>query len=345
MWPAWLPSGLTQRLSGQAAMSPVTASAQAGLPSRLGSTNIAPVQRRERARLLLVDHPELRKLCGIYPATALWILLVVCLQLLLALVLVPALGWPWIVALTWCIGAPLSHATFVLIHECSHDLVLPTRFQNKILAIVCNLGQGIPSAISFSRYHLYHHAFLGQSGRDPDLAPEWELNFVGSSFWRKSLWICLFGISQALRPLAVRRPDQASDPLLLFNILTVLLVDYVVWRTAGISALVYLLGSTLVSLGPHPLAGRWIAEHYLFTHNQETSSMYGWANKLAFNMGFHVEHHDLPSVPWVHLPKLRRIAPEYYNQPFHRSWTGCLVRFLVDRRMSLGSRIYSEPAR
>jgi fatty acid desaturase len=31
------------------------------------------------------------------------------------------------------------------------------------------------------------------------------------------------------------------------------------------------------------------------------------------NLTLHVEHHDFPRVPWVHLPKIRRIAPSFYN--------------------------------
>jgi len=48
-------------------------------------------------------------------------------------------------------------------------------------------------------------------------------------------------------------------------------------------------------------------------HYQPTSSYYGFMNRLTLNHGLHTEHHDLAGVPWNHLPKIRRIAPEFYD--------------------------------
>ena len=52
-------------------------------------------------------------------------------------------------------------------------------------------------------------------------------------------------------------------------------------------------------------------------------------------MGYHNEHHDLPSIPWNNLPKLRAMAPEFYdNLKFHSSWTRLLFQFIFDKRYS-----------
>jgi sphingolipid delta-4 desaturase len=57
-------------------------------------------------------------------------------------------------------------------------------------------------------------------------------------------------------------------------------------------------------------------------------------------MGYHNEHHDLPSVPWNNLPKLRAMAPEFYeNLKYHSSWSRLLLQFVFDRRYSLYSRV------
>jgi fatty acid desaturase len=57
-------------------------------------------------------------------------------------------------------------------------------------------------------------------------------------------------------------------------------------------------------------------------------------------MGYHNEHHDLPSIPWNNLPKLRAMAPEFYdNLKFHPSWSRLLFQFIFDKRYSLFSRI------
>ena len=62
---------------------------------------------------------------------------------------------------------------------------------------------------------------------------------------------------------------------------------------------------------------------------QPTASHYGrLINLVSFNAGLHVEHHDLMRIPWRRLPKLRRIAPEFYNnlEPI-RSYTWLGLQF------------------
>src|SRR5438876_5486171 len=57
-------------------------------------------------------------------------------------------------------------------------------------------------------------------------------------------------------------------------------------------------------------------------------------------MGYHNEHHDLPSIPWKNLPKLRAMAPEFYdNLKYHTSWSRLLLQFIFDKRYSLYSRV------
>jgi sphingolipid delta-4 desaturase len=96
----------------------------------------------------------------------------------------------------------------------------------------------------------------------------------------------------------------------------------------------------LFSIGLHPVGARWIQEHYTYDFDQETFSYYGPINRLALNMGYHNEHHDLPSIPWNNLPKLRAIAPEFYGVlKYHSSWSRLVLQFIFDRRYSLYSRV------
>jgi sphingolipid delta-4 desaturase len=47
---------------------------------------------------------------------------------------------------------------------------------------------------------------------------------------------------------------------------------------------------------------------------QPTMSTYScWDAFISMNLTHHVEHHDFPSIPWNNLPKVTRIAPEYYD--------------------------------
>ena len=64
---------------------------------------------------------------------------------------------------------------------------------------------------------------------------------------------------------------------------------------------------------------------------------------MAFNVGFHNEHHDFSYVPWNNLPKIREIAPEYYNTlHYHTSWSKLTWQFLTDGDLSLFSRTLRE---
>ena len=102
--------------------------------------------------------------------------------------------------------------------------------------------------------------------------------------------------------------------------------------------------SFFFSVGLHPLGARWIQEHYLvLDQNQETYSYYGWMNTFSFNVGYHNEHHDFPSIPWNKLPELKKQAPEFYDTlKYHTSWTKLFFRFLFDKNITLHNRILRD---
>ena len=79
---------------------------------------------------------------------------------------------------------------------------------------------------------------------------------------------------------------------------------------------------------------------YCIGSEQETFSYYGKLNLLTFNVGYHNEHHDFPSVPRLRLPRIRAAAPEAdADLAAHTSWTRLLFRFLFDPEISLYSRM------
>ena len=246
--------------------------------------------------------------------------------------------WAALIA-AFLVGAFLDHTLWVLIHECSHNLVFRRASWNRIAAIAANLPHILPSAISFQTYHLKHHAFQGVYELDADIPSRWEARLVGHSALKKALWLLFFPIFQVTRP-----PRLGEIPLLgpwvFVNIGVQLAYDVAVWMVLGPKAFLYLTVSFFFSVGLHPLGARWIQEHYLVFEGQETSSYYGPLNVVALNVGHHNEHHDFPSVPWNRLPAIRRAVPEVYDAlSFHRSWTRLLLRFVFDRKLSLFSRM------
>lgn len=297
-----------------------------------------------RTSEILKAHPEIRDLNGKNPYTFLFILLIVSLQVAMAIT-VSNLSWWFVIPAAYLIGAFCNHALFVLIHECAHHLVFKKRSLNFISGILADLPNVLPSSVSFRTYHLKHHAFQGHYDRDADLASKWEARLIGNTFIGKSLWLLMYPVFQVLRPPRLDSIKFRSGWTWI-NMAAVLVFDLTILYFFGWKAVLYLLASLWFSVGLHPLGARWIQEHYLTSPPQETYSYYGPLNTLAFNVGYHNEHHDFPAVPWNRLPKIRAIAPEYYDTlVYHESWSKLLLKFLFDPNMSLFSRVEREAKR
>ena len=311
-------------------------------PSGSGRSDFTYSTAREphagRGREILKRHPGIRELVGRNPWSALLVLLLVGLQTGAAWLLRGEATWV-ILVVAVALGAVVSHTLWVLIHECAHNLVFRSSTLNRVVAIVANLPHLLPSAVSFQKYHLKHHAFQGVYELDADLPNRWEARLVGTTFVGKALWLLLFPIFQVSRPPRLKE-IRLFDGWVFVNIGFQVAYDAAVIVLLGPKALLFLAASFFFSVGLHPLGARWIQEHYLIHDEQETTSYYGFLNVPALNVGYHNEHHDFPSVPWNNLPAVRRAAPEAYDTLFwHRSWTMLLLRFLFDPKLSLWSRV------
>ena len=294
---------------------------------------------RIRCKAILKEHPEIRNLIGKNPKTIFVILGIVIFQVALAW-FTASQSW-WIVfAAAYLLGAFADHALFVMIHECAHRLLFKGAIANRLAGMLANLPQLFPSSVSFERYHIKHHSFQGVHELDADLPNHWEAKLIDNYFIGKAIWLLFYPIFQLFR-ISRLKEIKAFDTWVAINWATQIVFITAIWLWLGPKAVVFLLASFFFSVGLHPLGARWIQEHYI-THSadQETYSYYGVLNTVAFNVGYHNEHHDFPSVPWNRLPKIKAGAPNFYNTLFyHKSWTKLFLRFLFDKEISLYSRI------
>lgn len=239
--------------------------------------------------------------------------------------------------LAYAIGGTANHNLFLAIHEITHNLAFKGVDTNKALAVFANLPIGIPYSAAFKKYHIEHHKHLGEDGIDTDLPTRLELlclrNVLGKTFF--ATFQILF---YALRPGFVR--TQTLTKWHGINFFAQLIFDVVLVRIFGARPLIYLVMSSFFAGSLHPCAGHFIAEHYLWDGlEQETYSYYGPLNLLAYNVGYHNEHHDFPSVPWTRLPALRKMAPEFYDTiPSHPSWPMVIVNFIRDGDVGIFAR-------
>jgi sphingolipid delta-4 desaturase len=288
-----------------------------------------------RGRELLAAHPELRALAGPNPVSAIWIVALVSAQFALALAVGGARWYVW-VPCAYIFGATIDHALWVLIHECSHNLIFRSRTANRVMAIVANLPLVVPGAISFCKYHLLHHRHIGELDLDAGVPGPTESRVVGRSAVAKAAWITGFALVMGIvRPLRMKR-IPFTDRWTVINIVVEIGCMVALGYWFGAAPFKYLVTSTVFAIGLHPLGARWIQEHFALAPNQETYSYYGPLNKVSFNVGYHNEHHDVITIPWSRLPQVRRIAPEFYDGLHsYQSWTALLVRFVRDRQITL----------
>lgn len=298
----------------------------------------SPEPHRERTKSLVKQHPEVRDLISRNPYSFVLILAVVTFQVTIASIVKDQPWWA-ILIVAYVAGAFANHSLFVLVHECAHNLIFKKKSLNILAGMLADIPNVVPSSVSFRSYHLKHHSFQGDYSLDADLANRWEARLVGSSFAGKALWLLFFPVFQALRPPRLKEIGFINSWTFL-NWIVVFGSDALIFALLGPAALLYLAVSFFFSIGLHPLGARWIQEHYLTFPPQETYSYYGPLNILALNVGFHNEHHDLPSVPWNKLPDITRLAPEFYTTLVsHRSWARLLWKFLSDSNLSLFSRM------
>jgi sphingolipid delta-4 desaturase len=288
-----------------------------------------------RGRHMLAAHPELRALAGPAPSSAAWAVVLVLAQAGLSLVVGHRSWMVWLPS-AYLIGATIDHALWALIHDTCHNLVFRSRTANRIVAIVANLPLVVPGAISFGKYHLLHHRHMGDLEFDAGIPGPTEAQMVGRSGLAKAAWVAgtilVQGVVRPRRLTRVRLLDGWTIVNIVVQVLAMALLA--VW--AGGGPFKYLVASTVFAIGLHPLGARWIQEHFALVPGQETYSYYGPLNRLSFNVGYHNEHHDIVTVPWSRLPRIRRIAPEFYDGLHaYTSWTSLLVRFVRDRHITL----------
>jgi sphingolipid delta-4 desaturase len=297
-----------------------------------------PNPHHVRVRQILKQHPEMKELIGKNPYTIFMIIGLVSAQVAISY-FVSDVSW-WIVFLAaYAVGAFISHALWVMIHEASHGLIFRGKVPNLMAGIIANLPHIFASSVSFQRYHLKHHAHQGEHDLDADLPDFWEAKLVSNNPFNKMLWFLLFPVFQVTR--TARLNIDLFDRWILLNWIIQISFNVALFVFLGPKAFVFMLASFFFSVGLHPLGARWIQEHYLTLDPiQETYSYYGPLNKVAFNVGFHNEHHDFPSIPWNKLPQIKSKAPDYYDTLLsHQSWTKLFFSFIFNPKLSLYSRV------
>ena len=293
----------------------------------------------ERAKAILKKYPKVKELTTKKNPWGIFIILgLVSLQVSLAILLKQESFMITFLAALF-IGTIINHGMIALVHECSHNLLFKPKTANMLSCLLVNLSMFIPSAVSFRKYHLKHHSQMGIYDIDADLPSKWEVKVVKNIWYRKCIWLFLFPLLQTFRTSRVQAV-AFMDMWVLTNMVLTISFDVLIYYFFGPVALFYLACSMWLGFGLSVVGGRIIQEHFIFKEGQETYSYYGLLNIPSLNVGMHTEHHDFPTIPWNYLPKLHKMAPEFYEHFYsHNSWLKVVFRFIFDGNVSLGNRL------
>ena len=281
----------------------------------------------ERSQQILKDHPEIKEYFGNYPLSVIPIVALVILQWSVAW-LVKDLSW-WMIGLSSLfVGQFILHSLAIFVHEAAHNLVFKGKFGSALTLFLIDLG-----SLSFGKSLTYvcrhgksHHRYLNDYQRDYEWWDKKQSHFLNfNTHWRLAqALIHLFPGGVAITDLVLdkmipaepRQIKTAHKPVYL-NILlisTSLLLYALAWYFISWQASLYLFWSLtlMVSNWGVTFKGQSIAEHHIYQEGK-TYSTYQWTNIPFFNTGYHDEHHTFANVAWIHLPKIKKIAPEYFT--------------------------------
>jgi len=295
---------------------------------------------------IMKKYPEVKALFGFEWRTKYIVLATVALQVFMAWLTIDW-GWTAYLLAIYVVGATANHSIFLAIHELAHGLGAKSIFGNRCISIFANLPIGIAYCITFKPYHMEHHRCQGVDEVDTDI-PTWlEAKWITSMAMnrvdhtlRKLVFMFCQIFAYALRPCLSKPELVPQDRWIVFNWAAQLTFDGLMITWLGPSVILYFLLSTFFAGSIHPTAGHFLAEHYVMEGTTETYSYYGPLNYLTYNVGYHNEHHDFPNIAWSNLPKVREIAPEYYNDlPQCKSWPGLIFRYIFDDSLGPFSRV------
>nr|XP_056707659.1 sphingolipid delta(4)-desaturase/C4-monooxygenase DES2 [Euleptes europaea] len=292
----------------------------------------------QRRKEILAKYPSIKSLMVPDPSFK-WIVSGMVLTQLLACYLVKDLSWKWVFFWAYVFGGCINHSLTLAIHDISHNVPFGNKWPkwNRWFAVFANLPIGVPYSASFKKYHIDHHRYLGGHILDTDVPTDFEGWFFCTPF-RKLIWVILLPLFYALRPVFTN--PRAVTPMEIYNTLVQFLADFIIYHLWGWKPLAYLVAGTILCTGLHPISGHFIAEHYMFLKGYETYSYYGPLNWITFNVGYHMEHHDFPSIPGHKLPMVKKIAAEYYDTlPQHQSWGRVLWDFIFDKAIGPYTRV------
>lgn len=313
-----------------------------------------------RRKLILEKYPEIKELMTIDTTFKWRVLLVVALQFLVYYLISDITNWFYLILISYFYIGTSTHCLFLGAHELVHGQGFGHNSPKLtyLWLVLCNLPVGISQSFTLRRYHLLHHKYQGDQEIDFDLPTDLEAKYINSRC-RKLIFITFQGIIYSLRPMILNTFSTVTlEKDEIIGWIIQLIADYFIYKFFGLNVLICMFLGIWFGTSLHPSTGHFVSEHYVLDENPkdlgskldpkstdnfdlipETRSYYGPMNYVQWNIGYHIEHHDFPSIPGSKLHMVRKIAPEFYDFPHHTSMIKVLYNFIMNDQVTLFNRV------
>jgi fatty acid desaturase len=212
----------------------------------------------------------------------------------------------------------------VLLHEVLHGLVFRTRrpVWEGLLAALYALPCGI-SPSQFTRWHLDHHAELGDAVADPKrhhLSPRRTSRLLKLLYWTPALFVIYFRAAarETARYPRELRQRIARERLASVGVHLALAAALILMASPGVWLRVQVL--PLLVAFPVWFALNRLGQHYAIDPADPAHwgtlmrrSPFSW-DLLFLWSNYHLEHHYFPGVPAYRLPALRRALDPFFQR-------------------------------
>jgi fatty acid desaturase len=262
-----------------------------------------------------------------------------------------------------------QHALLILGHDASHFRTMRTRWQNDLFANIFMMWPTFASVEGFRKFHGTHHQYtnLPDDGNRHiwythdaagELAPDWQfpktrLGLALVLLRRAAFLTGLFWIVRGLvGSTLIPSPGWMRAARFSFYALTIAALTYFSLWSA------FLLYWIVPFCTWHIAAQymRLICEHSAVESDEEEysitrSTIPTWLERLFIlpcNVGYHLEHHWYPSVPFYRLPELHQALMERQGFREHAVIRHSVLTSLsecVRRQSSPGTQLAQESAR
>ena len=283
---------------------------------------------------LHIDKAELRALYKTQPSKHVFNLILNWVLIITTIYLTELYFHPLLYVLAVIIIGARQHAIAILMHDAAHFRFLRNKKWNDLVTNFSSMYPLFSSIEQYRQNHLRHHMHLNTEddpdwfaklGRKEFQFPKTKREFIARVL---SYFLLIKGIQDALwflkrfypmeeQKKSKKKKNKKFERLAFYIVLAILLTVFGGWKYFGMYWAIPYLSTFFMFQYIRSVAEHFGELSYDHLLTSTRSIKVNWIESFFFaphNVGYHLEHHLYPGVPFYHLPKLHKMLmeqPEY----------------------------------